>query len=412
MILWLGLSNPPAETFAKGFRLGLNLRDGGKLVSAFGKYSLKFFSPNNTEKRYVGIFYMDEEVVWVANRNTPILDESGWLTVDGDGNLKIFHGGSNSIAITSYQPSCCIVVTLHQTGNLVLRKMDSNGTTIKVMWQSFDCPSDTLLPGMKLGINLQTGHKWFLQSWISEKSPAQGSFSLGLDRNFTNQLVLWWRGEVYQTSKLWLNDPFNSSNSWTRGNYEFSFTSNEKEIYFSYSLISEQSFKLLKILPDGRLSIPELGFGMPQKVPTCRRDVLYFQSKYGFMSREGFKFKESENMSHADCELKCWFNCSCFAYATTDFDTSCEIWGRGPIFTEAKWDDINSRNEVMEMVDYCSRSSTSNPAVFLVLWRMEKVQGERGEVVAAISCCSRSSIIGPAVVLLMLFDTEKTEGKR
>lgn len=61
------------------------------------------------------------------------------------------------------------------------------------------------------------------------------------------------------------------------------------------------------------------------------------------MSREVFKFKENENMSHADRELKCWNNCSCFAYTTGDFATSCEIWGREAVFTQGKWDDINSR---------------------------------------------------------------------
>ncbi|KAJ0075926.1 hypothetical protein Patl1_34169 [Pistacia atlantica] len=124
-----------------------------------------------------------------------------------------------------------------------------------------------------------------------------------------------------------------------------------KKYTFSYSLTTEQTSKLLKILTDARLSIPELGFGMARKVPTCRRDVVYFQENYGFMFGDGFKFKESENMCHADCELKCWNNCYCVAYATTDFDTSCEVWDREAKFTEAKWDDINSRNEVMEVVD-------------------------------------------------------------
>ncbi|KAJ4718134.1 putative Receptor protein kinase [Melia azedarach] len=71
-----------------------------------------------------------------------------------------------------------------------------------MLWQSFDYPTDTLLPGMKLEINLKTGHKWFLQSWITDASPVQGSFTLGMDPNLMNRLIVWWRGEFYSAWKL------------------------------------------------------------------------------------------------------------------------------------------------------------------------------------------------------------------
>ncbi|KAK0597697.1 hypothetical protein LWI29_027783 [Acer saccharum] len=60
----------------------------------------------------------------------------------------------------------------------------------------------------------------------------------------------------------------------------------------------------------------------------CRKGVLDFNLKYGLMSGDGFKFKESDNMTSIDFELKFQNNCSCFAYATTnrEKDTGCEIW--------------------------------------------------------------------------------------
>jgi hypothetical protein len=54
-------------------------------------------------------------------------------------------------------------------GNLVL----TNGTHI--FWQSFDHPTDTLLPGMKIKAG-KTG--WPLTSWQSDTDPAPGLFSL------------------------------------------------------------------------------------------------------------------------------------------------------------------------------------------------------------------------------------------
>ncbi|MCD7459422.1 hypothetical protein HAX54_040879 [Datura stramonium] len=40
------------------------------------------------------------------------------------------------------------------------------------LWQSFDHPTDTLLPGMKLGWNFVTGREVYLSSWKNEEDPA------------------------------------------------------------------------------------------------------------------------------------------------------------------------------------------------------------------------------------------------
>ncbi|KAK9166813.1 hypothetical protein Scep_002004 [Stephania cephalantha] len=50
------------------------LRDGDTLVSHGGIYALGFFSPDNSQKRYVGIWFnkvSKQTVVWVANTNNP-----------------------------------------------------------------------------------------------------------------------------------------------------------------------------------------------------------------------------------------------------------------------------------------------------------------------------------------------------
>ncbi|KAK1568238.1 hypothetical protein Q3G72_022066 [Acer saccharum] len=151
---------------------GEELKDGDELLSTFGKFKLGFFNLSenlfsttpSSSKRYIG--------VW----NSPIIDKYGSLRIDStDGNLKIFHRGGNPIAITSVEGARNTSVTLDQSGNLVLHVLHSNGSIKEMLWQSFTYPTHTLLPGMKLGINLQTGHQWFLRSWPTYESPAEGS---------------------------------------------------------------------------------------------------------------------------------------------------------------------------------------------------------------------------------------------
>jgi hypothetical protein len=67
--------------------------DGNTLVSKGGIYELGFFTPGNSNKRYLGIWYKNipiQTVVWVANRINPINDSSGTLTLNNiTGNLVL-----------------------------------------------------------------------------------------------------------------------------------------------------------------------------------------------------------------------------------------------------------------------------------------------------------------------------------
>lgn len=330
-----------------------------ELVSASGKFRLAFFSPRFSTNRYLGIWYNRppkdsgyyDPPLWVANRNTPIFDNSGRLTIDrNDGNLKILRDGGNPIAVSSVQGVSNTSAVLLQSGNLVLNEMNSDGSVRRVLWQSFDDLTDTLLPGMKLGINLPTGHKWFLQSWISDESPALGSFTLGMDPNGTNQLVIQSSagGKVYWESGILVNGHFNFSDSENINNrYNFSYTLDENKTYFSYSVNEDvSSFPVLKIHPDGGLSsdgfsITPCGlFGECEgEKLLCGRGLFDFQIKWGNMSGSGFKFKDSDKMTLNECGLKCLNNCSCVAYAATNLNnnTGCEIWSKG-----AKFQELNS----------------------------------------------------------------------
>ncbi|KAK4844452.1 hypothetical protein QYF36_020352 [Acer negundo] len=352
---------------------GEELKDGDQLVSASRNFKLEFFTPSSmrkSSKRYIGVWYNkpkdrvkfgsspSTKAVWVANRNIPILDKSASLRIDSsDGNLKIFHDGENPIQISWVQGARNTSVTLLQTGNLVLHETHLNGSIKHVLWQSFDYPTDTLLPGMKVGINLQTGHQWFLQSWLTDDCPAQGRYTVGMDQNVTNQLTVWRRGQVDRTSGHLLNGQFKS---WDVRGYKFRYISNEREKYISYSVSEDiTSYPMLAIDWDGSLiddrgesigscSVFHEYCGSYERM--CSSVSSYFVSTIGLMSGSGIKFRESDNMTLDDCRLKCFKNCFCVAYAATnpENDTGCEVWSRGTEFIESY--DGNNREIHMEFI--------------------------------------------------------------
>lgn len=78
-------------------RQGDSLIDWEHLVSANGNFawvSSALALHTSTIQEY-GTPNMIKKKVWVANRNNPIADSSGNLTIDGEGKLKLnFNGGS------------------------------------------------------------------------------------------------------------------------------------------------------------------------------------------------------------------------------------------------------------------------------------------------------------------------------
>lgn len=329
---------------------GQVLEDGDQLVSAFGSFRLAFFSPPPSTKRYIGIWYHksdDKRPVWVANRDTPLLDKSGRLVVDAkDGNLKILQGGGNPIAISylvQNNASTNASATLMSSGNFVLHELNPDGTIKRVLWQSFDYPTDTLLPGMKLGINLQTGHQWSLQSWLTKDSPAQGIFTLGVDRNATDRLRIWWQRQVLADSGPLLNDnsfthDFDNSNwSILSSDYNFSYTSNGKEKYFKYSALEFLGpFPSLRINPGGEFETYVGVIFSAINDPVCSTGYSsVFKISPAAITENGFIFKE-DNMTLDDCKMRCRYNCSCIAFASLDFEnkTGCRTWSEGAKFVE------------------------------------------------------------------------------
>ncbi|KAJ9690200.1 hypothetical protein PVL29_012719 [Vitis rotundifolia] len=166
-------------------------RDGDLLVSKQSRFALGFFSPRNSTLRYIGVWYntiREQTVVWVLNRDHPINDTSGVLSINTSGNLLVHRGNthvwSTNVSISSVNPT---VAQLLDTGNLVLIQ---NGDK-RVVWQGFDYPTDNLIPHMKLVLNRRTGLNRFLTSWKSPTDPGTGKNSFGINASGSPQLCLY-----------------------------------------------------------------------------------------------------------------------------------------------------------------------------------------------------------------------------
>ncbi|KAL0407303.1 UNVERIFIED_CONTAM: G-type lectin S-receptor-like serine/threonine-protein kinase [Sesamum latifolium] len=187
---------------------GQSLFSNQTIISKDGKFELGFFAPDNTSNFYVGIWYKnipELTVVWVANRNNPIRQSSysnSRLELL-DGNLHLY---ANSVRIWFVGTSNATEAVILDTGNFVLRNASG------IIWQSFDFPTDTWLPG---GI---VGFRWFSDidvkfvSWKNPNDPAKGDFSLGMEPNGGSELFINRNGSRLWRSGVWQGGAYNVYN--------------------------------------------------------------------------------------------------------------------------------------------------------------------------------------------------------
>ncbi|XP_042038396.1 G-type lectin S-receptor-like serine/threonine-protein kinase At4g27290 [Salvia splendens] len=153
------------------------------LISSTGAFALGFFSPGSSKNRYVGLWYnniQDKTVVWIANRDDPLTDRSGVLRVIEPGCLLLLNSATNA-TVWSANISSIVhppLARLLESVNLIV--VDENDES-NIIWQSFDYPTDTFLPGMKLGMNFVSGHRVYLSSAKSNDDPATGVFTYQID---------------------------------------------------------------------------------------------------------------------------------------------------------------------------------------------------------------------------------------
>uniref|UniRef100_A0A7N0V106 Receptor-like serine/threonine-protein kinase n=1 Tax=Kalanchoe fedtschenkoi TaxID=63787 RepID=A0A7N0V106_KALFE len=228
-----------------------SLSENDTLVSAKSEtFELGFFSLENSSSRYVGIWYRNltpRTVVWVANRDNPLTSSSsvGTLKIAEDGNLVILQ---NNDVFWSTNASLSVndtAAALLSNGDLVLCHVASAGDESKALWQSFDSPTDTYLPGMKVLVNQKTGaENKALVSWKSASDPARGAYALGVDPRGSPQFVIWAGSERRWRSGHWNGLEFVGVPNMS-SNYLFGFKLSTEDaagnMYFTYTPLNASS---------------------------------------------------------------------------------------------------------------------------------------------------------------------------
>jgi hypothetical protein len=232
---------------------GESLRDGETVISEGQNFELGFFSPGNSSSRYVGIWYYnmtDPAVIWVANRGSPISDKSGVLRIGDDGNLRVLDGNNSEVwssnaSITSRNTTARLEIS----GNLLL-----SGSDNRDYWQSFNDPTDTFLPGMRVEVNDQMGENRAFISWKSANDSSTGSYTMGVDPRGSPQIVIWEGVNRRWRSGHWDGRVFLGVPNMT-GHYMYGFGLSKKDnngsSYFTYTPIKSGDKLRFRIGWDG-----------------------------------------------------------------------------------------------------------------------------------------------------------------
>ncbi|KAG5545300.1 hypothetical protein RHGRI_017687 [Rhododendron griersonianum] len=364
---------------------GQSLVGNQTITSQDGVFELGFFTPGNSQNYYIGIWYKrapNKTVVWVANRNQPISSPfSSELKLFENGNLVLLDQSKTRIWSTNStsKTSNSTIGILLDNGNFVLReRLDFSN----VIWQSFDYPTDTWLPGGKVGFNRLSNEKQSLASWKSSENPEGSLFSLEIETD-SSHILLWNGTKLYWTSGVWDGKVFSLVTEIALDYYikNLTYVSNENESYFTYEAGFPTFFTRFVLDVTGQLKQYVWGKDFPQwslfwTRPSSQCEVYNFCGSFSSCNQnvpicaciEGFRpynpaawqlgdhsdgcvretplqcdpyrgndtFVVVENTQFPgnsegiisvgnveECQVACLRNCSCTAYA---YDNRCLIW--------------------------------------------------------------------------------------
>ncbi|KAL2327898.1 hypothetical protein Fmac_021325 [Flemingia macrophylla] len=372
-----------------------SLAYGNTLVSyPQGTFELGFFNLEETNKIYLGIRYKNiplRNIIWVANVGNPMKDSSAILKLNSSGNLVLTHNNTVVWSTSSPKEAQNPVVELLDSGNLVIRDGNStNSNQEEYLWQSFDYPSDTMLPGMKIGWDLKRNHSRNLKSWKSNDDPAPGDLSWGIALNPYPEVIMMKGTEKYQRVGPWNGVQFSVFPEMTTNPiYHYEFVSNTEEVYYTWTLqqsslitravlnqTTQQRIHYVWSDPDASWVVYSAlpadecdhygvcganSYCKTSASPMCQclqgfnpvspekwnsknwsqgcvlKQPLSCTDNYTdqFVKYEGMKVPETthtwldQNITLDECKAKCLKNCSCMAYTSSNISgtgSGCVIW--------------------------------------------------------------------------------------
>ncbi|KAF6147519.1 hypothetical protein GIB67_014658 [Kingdonia uniflora] len=403
---------------------GQSLIGSQTLVSKDGNFELGFFTPGKSLNYYIGIWFkkisvQDKTYVWVANRDNPLKDSSSSaLKLLEDGNLVVVDKAKTQVWSTNLTSNSKGLISsqlvLGDDGNLVLR----NGLNeSNVIWQSFDHPADTWLPGGKLRFDKKTNKSQLLTSWRNSEDPANGIFSLSIDQDGTSQYYIRRNGTV---------TPFWSSGIWdTKAQifslvpemrlnffYNFSYVDNKDEKYFIYDVYNKpimsrfvmalsgqvmqvswlqetQQWNVFWVQPRQQCEVEAycgtFGICNEDRLPFCKclpgfvpryqndwnfhdyssgcvRNIsLQCGGKNDFLTMPSVKLPGNSSLSDVnsseECKLGCLNNCPCNAYSYGS--GGCSLWSGDLLSLQELSNDDSSTRELFVKLDPSAIQSTS-----------------------------------------------------
>ncbi|KAJ0847480.1 putative protein kinase RLK-Pelle-SD-2b family [Helianthus annuus] len=227
------------------------------------KFACGFYCNGNCTSYLFAVFIINirsnipAQVVWSANRDYPVSD-GAILNFTSTGELMLQDVNGSKVWTTNTTGKSVVGMNLTDSGNLVL--FDVNGS---VVWQSFDYPTDCLLPGQRLFQGQQ-----LIPSVSSTNLTAQkGLFSLQVtDEGLfayvgSNPPQIYYERtgfDSYENGELKFIRFLNGSLS-----FFFSFDEpGDRDTYIQIPFASSAQY--MKFMPDGHLKVFESKEGWPE----------------------------------------------------------------------------------------------------------------------------------------------------
>ncbi|EFH62797.1 predicted protein [Arabidopsis lyrata subsp. lyrata] len=328
---------------------------GQTLSSANEVYELGFFSPNNTQDQYVGVWFKDtipRVVVWVANREKPITDSTANLAISSNGSLLLFNGKHGIVwsSGVSFASSRCRAELL-DSENLVVIDIVSG----RFMWQSFEHLGDTLLHTASLTYNLATAEKQVLNSWKSYTDPSPGDFLGQITPQVPSQGFIMRGSTPYWRSGPWAKTRFTGI-PFMDESYTGPFTLHQDVNGSGYLTYFQKNYKLSRITLTSEGSVKMfrdngMGWELYYEAPKNSCDFYGACGPFGLCVMsvppkckcfKGFVPKSIEEwkmgnwtgacvrrtvLDCSKCHQRCLHNCSCLAFAYIK-GIGCLVWNQ------------------------------------------------------------------------------------